>query len=70
MGRKKVFYDKEVRARELKYKASNAWHAVAELHNQTEVTEDEKKELKGIMKKIEGYEERYEQWTKNLKMLK
>lgn len=52
-------YNSKERAEQLQGKASDAWQAVAELHNQTEMTEQDKKELRLIARKLAKIERRF-----------
>lgn len=60
-------YNAKERAAQLEQKANDAWQAVAELHNQFEVTNTEKKELKAIARKLAKIERRFMDQKINLK---
>lgn len=52
-------YNSKERAEQLQNKASDAWQAVAELHNQSEMSDEDKKELRLIARKLAKIERRF-----------
>lgn len=55
-------YDTAKRGKQLEKLAFDAWQAVAELHNQTEVSKRVKKALKKTLKQLDGLELRFAKW--------
>lgn len=52
------------RAKKLEDIAAKAWHSVAELQNQTELLDQDKKELKKALETIARLEEQFVNWQK------
>lgn len=57
-------YNVNERAEHLSKVAENAWHSLAELHNQTEVLSEDKKKLIKMMDEIFAMKEKFNSWKK------